>query len=196
MKVSRKQADENRMRVLRVAARLLRERGVHGVGVADVMREAGLTHGAFYNQFRSKQDLVREACALGLSSNLAGYQELMRTPGGCALQTLADAVLSDLHRDEPGDGCVMAALGPDIVRADPAVRQEVTEGVRRMIQQLEEAMPASDPPELRRSKAMRSYATIVGALMLARAVDDAALSREILAAGRGALVEGNASDGE
>ncbi|HEU4679510.1 MAG TPA: TetR/AcrR family transcriptional regulator [Terrimicrobiaceae bacterium] len=189
MRVSRQKAEENRARVVRLAARRFRERGFQGVSVADVMREAGLTHGGFYKQFASKDALIAQACALGLGENLAAYQELTASRGRRAVRSIAEGMLSADHRDVPAEGCVMAALGPDVSRADPPTRREVTEGIKRILAALIEAVPGRSRKK-RREQALAAYAMIVGAILLARAVDEKKLSQEILAAAQGSIVAG------
>src|SRR3954470_4631551 len=113
MKVSREQAVENRERIVETAARLFRERGFEGVGVADLMKEAGLTHGGFYGHFSSKEDLIAEASARVLADSLAGWNRLAERGGENPLPALADTYLTKEHRDDPGAGCLFAALGPE-----------------------------------------------------------------------------------
>ena len=130
MKVSREQAAQNRERILEAAAQLFRERGFEGIGVADLMKEAGLTHGGFYGHFSSKDDLIAEASARELTRSLAHWSKLAERASGDPLSAVADAYLTRSHRDNPGAGCVLAALGPDVSRQGPAVRHAVTDYVR------------------------------------------------------------------
>src|SRR3954467_1835598 len=116
MKESREQAAQNRERIVEAAARLFRERGFDGIGVADLMNEAGLTHGGFYGHFSSKDDLIAEASARALGSSLAQFSELARRRAADPLAAIATAYLSKGHRDNPGEGCVLAALGADVSR--------------------------------------------------------------------------------
>jgi TetR/AcrR family transcriptional regulator, transcriptional repressor for nem operon len=183
MKVTRQQAGENRARVLRLAARRFRERGFAGVGVADLMHEAGLTHGGFYKQFASKQDLIAQACALGLHENLEAYQQLGAKNGLDAIKAVAAEMLSAIHRDLPSEGCLMAALGGDVSRGDRATRREVTKGIKNILDCLHELIRANSKKKAR-EKAVAAYATVIGAMMLSRAVDDPKLSEEILQAAR------------
>jgi len=182
MKVSREQAAENRDRVVEGAARLFRERGFEGVGVADLMKTAGLTHGGFYGHFSSKEDLIAEASARALSHSLALWTELAERASGDPLSAIAGAYLTSKHRDNPGGGCLLAALGPDVSRHAPAVRRAVTDYVGAACDLLAKLVPRKSKAA-RRQKAITTYATLVGAMVLARAVDDRALSQEILDAG-------------
>ena len=183
MKVSREQAAQNRERVLDAAARLFRERGFDGIGVADLMKEAGLTHGGFYGQFSSKDDLIAQASARELTRSLAYWSTFAERASGDPLSAVADAYLTRGHRDNPGAGCVLASLGPDVSRQGPAVRHAVTDYVRSLCDLLAKLVPGKSKAA-RRRKALSTYATLVGAMVLARAVDDRDLSLEILDAGR------------
>lgn len=183
MKVSREQALQNRERVLEVAAKLFRERGFDGIGVADLMKGAGMTHGGFYGQFGSKEDLMAEACSRVFD---AGGQRWQRVVGDAAargedgLAVLARSYLSVEHRDEPGDGCAVAALGAEAARQGPALRAAFTAGVRGAVDFI--AALVGGRKARRRERAIVAYAAMIGAQVLARAVDDEALSNEILQA--------------
>lgn len=179
MKVSREQAAENRERIVETAAQLFRERGFEGIGVADLMKEAGLTHGGFYGHFASKEELIAEASARALTQTIARWDKLVaRAPDG-ALSAIAKAYLNGKHRDDPGAGCLVAALGAEVSRQGPAVRRTVTDYMRSACDRLATLMPGKSKAA-RRQKAMSTYATLVGAMVMARAVDDRALSQEIL----------------
>ncbi|XAH23329.1 TetR/AcrR family transcriptional regulator [Xylophilus sp. GW821-FHT01B05] len=186
MKVSKEQMAENRDRILDAAATLFRERGFDGIGVADLMKGAGLTHGGFYGHFDSKEDLMAQAAARAAEQMLATWQRLAERHPGQERAAVADAYLSTRHRDHAGRGCLFATLGADAARQGPAVRHAVTEGLRPQVDLLEQATPGRNKAA-RRRKALADYAGMVGALVLARAVDDAALSQEILDAARAAL---------
>jgi len=182
MKVSREQAAQHRERILEAAAQRFRERGFDGIGVADLMKEAGLTHGGFYGHFSSKDDLIAEACARALAQSLARWHKVADRASGDPLSALAGAYLTSSHRDNPGAGCVLAALGPDVSRQGPAVRHSVTGYVRFACDLLAKLVPCKSKTA-RRQEAISTWATLVGAIVIARAVDDRALSREILDAG-------------
>lgn len=181
MKVSREQAAENRERVVKVAARLYRERGFDGVGVADIMKAAGLTHGGFYGQFASKEELMTEAGARALTEANTAWQRLLEPSPEDPLGTIAAAYLSPRHRDNPGRGCVLAALGADASRSPAPIRHAFTEGFRTLLAVLISVMPGRSKAA-KRDKALVAYAGMVGALVLSRTVDDSALSEEILQA--------------
>ena len=159
-------------KILDAAARLFRERGF-GVSVSEIMKATGLTHGPFYNHFASKEALIAECFAHAAGQKLAEQAEASRTPEGRA--AWADAYLSAEHRDQPGDGCLLAALAGDAAR-EPAVRPELTAYLKESLNRGEGVAP--------RDEVLRRAAMMVGAVILARAVEDAELSAELLAAAR------------
>ncbi len=179
MRVSREQAAANRDRILQAAARLIRERGIAAVGVDALAQAAGMTHGSVYSQFGSKDRLVAEALRHAMASSTE------RTAGRQDLGSFVEGYLSPRHRDAPGKGCAIAALGGEIGQQSDAARASFTEGLRGMIDRLAALQPEAAGDQ--RQAALAAAATLVGALMLSRAVDDPGLSDEILAAGRQAL---------
>jgi TetR/AcrR family transcriptional repressor of nem operon len=184
MRVSREQAAENRDRIIDVAGRLFRERGFNGIGVAGLMRAAGLTHGGFYGHFESKEDLEVRACARVLARSSERWNAVMANAAGAPLDALLDSYLSGRHRDGTGEGCIYAALAADVARQEnPTLRRCFTEGLRSSIDTLVRIIPGRSRAA-RRQKALACLSTLVGALILARAVDDAELSDEILTAAR------------
>ncbi|CAN7179969.1 TetR/AcrR family transcriptional regulator [Bosea sp. LjRoot90] len=186
MRVSREQMLENRERILETAATLFRERGFDGVGVADVMKAVGLTHGGFYGHFASKDELAAQALGRAFSNANNWLEEAKAAEPEAPLQAIASRYLSPLHRDDPGHGCPVAALGCDIARLGEASRAVATEGARAAITSLSSVMPGTTEEE-RRAAALASYATLIGALVLSRMVEDKALSEEVLAAAGAAL---------
>lgn len=186
MKVTREEATRNRERIIDAAARLIRERGFAGTGVADLMREVGLTHGGFYGHFASKDDLEAQACTRALDRSLEFWRKRSELAPGDPLSAITDGYLSARHRDDPGAGCLVAALGSDVSRRGPGVRRAVTGYLDCAFDFLARLVPGSSKAA-RRRKAIDTYARLVGALVLARAVDDDALSREILGAVRQAV---------
>jgi TetR/AcrR family transcriptional repressor of nem operon len=178
MRVSREQFMENRAKILEAAARLFRERGFDEVGVADVMKEAGLTHGGFYGHFKSKDDLIAQATGGAAQGFVDLWQGIVEAEGPKALQAIAERYLGDAHLCATGAGCQIAALGPEIARRSPEDRAAVTDGVKRLVQVLEKAAPGKTEAE-RRKRALRAYAGWVGAVVLARISDDGAFSKEV-----------------
>ena len=180
MRVSREQAAENRRRIVDAAARLFRDKGFDGAGVDAIMKSAGLTHGGFYGHFDSKEALAAEASAAALRAN-AAYQA-----GAASLSALVGEYLSERHRADRANGCVVAALGADVGRQGGAVRRTFTDSVRFQVDRIA-AFLKRGTPAARRRRALATYAGMVGALTLARAVDDPAFAEEILAAAREAF---------
>ncbi|WBV45469.1 TetR/AcrR family transcriptional regulator [Pseudoroseomonas cervicalis] len=193
MRVSREQAAENRARILEEASRLFRERGLSGVGVDALSEAAGLTHGGLYSRFGSKERLAAAALEAALARGLLSR---IGTEDGPEpdLQTVLMRYLSAAHRDAPGQGCAMAALGCEVSRQPQAVRHAFTEGLRRKIAPLAALLPgarrrkapagtAGEGPA-REDQALALMAGLVGAMVLARAVDDPVLSDRILQASR------------
>lgn len=185
MKVSRKQAAENRERILDTAAQLFREKGFDGIGIADLMKRAGLTHGGFYNQFTSKEDLAAQASARAMMQT-GEYWDRMIEKEADPWHTFVDRYLSSAHRDNPGQGCAFAALGAEAQRHDPAVRKAFTEGLQRTFERLASIAPKADQGASRQH-AMAGMAALVGAVVLARSVDDPLLAEEIVSAVRESL---------
>ena len=179
MKASREQAAESRERILDVASKRFRERGFDGVGVADLMHDAGLTHGGFYGHIASKDEFMAEDCAHALSVSVRRWQRLAANGVGNPVARLARSYLSARHRDEPGAGCALATLGADVARRPVGVRHAITGGLRSLVDVLANVV-AGRTKAARRRKALALYASMVGAMVLARAVDDGALSKEIL----------------
>ena len=178
MKVSRAEAAQNRERIIEVAAKLFRERGFDGIGVADIMKGAGLTHGGFYGHFASKEDLMAQACARALEGTMGAMHQVLESGRPDALSTIASAYLSANHRDRAGEGCVVAALGAEAARHGSPVRGAFTQGVRSAVEVLAKLIPGSK--RARRERALAIYASMIGALVIARAVDDPRLSEEVL----------------
>jgi len=173
MRVSKEKAAQNRDRILNSAARLFRERGIAATGVDSITEDAGLTHGGLYSQFGSKETIAAEAIRFALvRSKRVWARALERNPGEGALPAIVDGYLSRAHRDAPGTGCVVAALGPDIARQPRRVRQAFTREIKDDLEFLSKLMPHED--------AIAAFAAMVGALVLARAVSDEDLSDSIL----------------
>ena len=184
MRVTREQAAANRERILEVAGTLFREHGFDGIGVAEIMKRAGLTHGGFYGHFASKDDLAAE-----ITARVLGRDGWMQRLTGKASPSWGDVVRSYLtlrHRDDAGRGCLFAALASDVTHQPKQVRRAFTEGLRSRVEALAALVP-SRSAAARREKALATMAGLVGALMLSRAVDDPALSNEILEAAAATL---------
>jgi TetR/AcrR family transcriptional repressor of nem operon len=178
MRVSRERAAASREKILDAAARGFREHGLDGIGVADLMKEAGFTHGGFYAHFDSKEDLMSKACASALDASLERWRGLGVDDPKRGLRAIAKHYLSPCHLADPAAGCTIAALASDIARQGPDVRSAVTSRLRGLMDILAGAMPGRTRAA-RRKKALAAYASLLGAVVLARMVDDPAYSREI-----------------
>ncbi len=184
MRVTRDQVHAHRERILTVAGTLFRERGYDGISVADIMKRAGLTHGGFYGHFASKDDLAAEITLRILARD--GWLERLTGKPDPALGDVVQSYLSTRHRDDPGHGCVFAALGSDAARQPKGVRRAFTEGLRLRLDALLALVPGRTASK-RRQTALATLATLVGAMVLSRAVDDVKLSNEILEAASASL---------
>ena len=184
MRVSKEAAQQSRGRIVAVSSRLFRERGIDGIGVVDLMHAAGFTHGGFYKHFESKEALAAEACALAFADLEKRRWSRLLAGGDDAVSPVkrfAEGYLSQRHRDNPGTGCPLPALGADASRHEPALRSAFTEGVNSLADLLARCLPGRQK-KARRNKALAILACLAGALTLARAVDDEELSAEILQA--------------
>jgi len=180
MRVSREQAIENRGKILHAAAQLFREKGFDGIGIADLMKKVGLTHGGFYGHFASKEDLMVQTCAYAADEILEQGQDARATVKGSKYKAFITRYLSTEHRDNPGSGCLMAALGVDAARQSPVIKQAFTQSFNRLLTAMINLLPATKTEAAKREQALLTLATLVGAQVIARAVDDPELSEEIL----------------
>jgi TetR/AcrR family transcriptional regulator, transcriptional repressor for nem operon len=187
-KVSREQAQQNRERVVATAARLFRERGFDGIGIAELMKNADLTHGGFYAQFPSKEHLMAEACSRASDDLDNMWRGLLERAPNAGLSEMAAEYLSKKHRDEPGMGCFVTTLGAEAAHQGPMVRSQFTIGVKRFTELLMELIPGRSKKTKRR-EAIASFSAMVGAMVLARGVNDEALSAEILEAVRAHIAD-------
>jgi TetR/AcrR family transcriptional repressor of nem operon len=176
MRMTREKAAENRARIVETASRLFREKGFDGVGLDAIMSEAGLTHGGFYGHFTSKEDLAAEAVARALEQ---GVGLLSRYTN---VTDFVSDYLSESHFADRANGCVLAALGGDMARRSEGVRSGVTSYVRTALERLTGLFRGA--AATRRQRAITTLAGVVGAMTLARAVEDPVLSEEILSTTR------------
>ncbi len=175
MKVSKAQVQENRARIVEVASVLFRERGYDGVGVADLMAAAGLTHGGFYKHFRSKADLMAEAAAEGLAQSAANTADI-------DVVAFVNQYLSRQHRDTPGNGCTMAALCGDAARQPESIKAVFADGIERQLAVLANNDEIDENVKKQvRAMIIDTIAHAVGAMVLSRSCpDDSRLADEIL----------------
>jgi len=180
MRVTKEKAAENRERILKAASRLIRERGISGAGVDALADAAGMTYGSLYSQFGSKEAIAVEAIRFAVTRSKHLWQRVAeRKPETKVFGSIVEGYLSREHRDDPGQGCVVAALGADIARQPHSVRAAFTKELADVLGFLSQLMPGDDPSG-RREDAIAAFAGMVGALILARAVNDEALAERIL----------------
>jgi TetR/AcrR family transcriptional repressor of nem operon len=192
MRYEKGHKDATRQRIIDVASRQFREHGVAAVGLAGIMIDAGLTNGAFYAHFGSKEDLVREVLA-----NADKRNEVWQAAaeGGAGLANAIRGYLSSRHRDNPGRGCPISALAAEIARHPKATRDAFTGKVTNVIELIATHLNSGTKRE-RRQKAVAVYGLMVGTLQLARAVNDKRLSDEILQSGAAEAISLAGQDGK
>jgi TetR/AcrR family transcriptional regulator, transcriptional repressor for nem operon len=169
-------------RIVSIAAKRFREDGLAGIGIAELMKEAGLTVGGFYKHFKSRDALVAEALSSALEM-WKGQVEAAASGGPpVTYESLVDDYLSEAHRNHPGTGCPVSALAGEIARSDKRTRAVVTRQIRDNIELLTTLILNTNPKRkgAARSRAVLTYCALVGAIGVARAVSDEQLSREIL----------------
>jgi AcrR family transcriptional regulator len=169
-----------RQRIIETAGRRLKRDGIDGSGVATLMADAGLTNGAFYAHFASKEDLVATAVA----AQLRGQREQYSTapPGRDGVELMVREYLSAAHRDSPGDGCPSAALLAEIGRSTDATKRAYTEGLLATAGEIAGRLAPDDPPSAR-GKTLGLFALLIGTLQLSRALADRQLADEVLEQG-------------
>jgi len=187
MRVSREAMAEHRKEIVAAAARLLRERGIAGTSVADLMQAAGLTHGGFYRHFESKDALVAEAIASAFHDLLSTVEAGAGKEGAsAAVEKYLRLYLSDRHVANPGYGCPLAALGVEAAREGKLQRKALAEGAEETLDLIAASLKGT--PKERRVQALGIMAQMLGTVVIARAVGEGDLSREILDAARTALL--------
>ena len=178
MRYEKGRKDETRRRIVSIAGERFRCDGIAASGLAGIMDEAGMTNGAFYPHFRSKAELVRESLAAAMDAQSEQLREIVADGG---LQAGIGAYLSAEHRDNPGAGCTLAALLPELARQPAEARNVFADRLLVTVRDMAAALPPeTEDPE---GVALGMYATLIGALQLARAAEGTPLSDRILAAG-------------
>lgn len=190
MRFEKGHKEQTRQRIIETASRKFRKDGVAATGIAGLMADAGLTHGGFYAHFASKEELVRAAMEEALNQTYARRQEVLGqvAPGADSLETLVRFYLRPAHRDTPERGCAAAALVSEIARHEPETRAAFTGRLQRLLDQIAGLLPPEMDAEARDSLAIGLFGTLLGCLQMARAVNDPALSTQILESGERAAL--------
>jgi TetR/AcrR family transcriptional repressor of nem operon len=166
-------------RIVAIASKRFREKGLAGFGIAELMKEAGLTVGGFYKHFDSRDDLVAEAVSSAFGAWKSQVDAAASGGPPVSYAKLIDDYLNEAHRSNPGAGCAFSALAPEIARSDKQTRALASEQIRNDVELIAALIPGKDK-RTARSRAILTFSALVGAMSLARAVSDEALSREIL----------------
>ncbi len=189
MRYSREHKQETHDRIVKKASVRLREKGAHGIGVADLMKEAGLTHGGFYAHFDSREALVIEAFGYAMDRSMEHWRKLTsEVAPDKRLAMVADSYLSTLHRDNPGHGCSVPSLGAEIARESPKTRKAFAGKLDEMIEMMADFIPEV-PRKAARKQAIATLASMAGTLLLARIAGTGDLSDEVLKAGKDGVLE-------
>ena len=188
MRYSKEHKQETHARIVRKASVRLREKGAHGIGVADLMKEAGLTHGGFYAHFDSREALLIEAFAFAMDRSMEYWRKATaETSPEKRLAMIVDSYLTASHRDDPGRGCAVPTLGAEIARESPKARKAFAAKLEQMIDMIAEQL-IDLPPKAARKQAAVTLATMMGTLVLSRIAGNGEFSDDILAAGRDAVL--------
>ena len=180
MRKSKQEALRTRERIVAAASAEFRQHGIVATGLADLMASAGLTHGGFYKHFQSKDELIAEAATAAIATTTETMKATAsERPGRAGLKRLVAKYLAADHRDDPGEGCPIAALGAELAHCDEKTRDAATQGLRDYIGVLASQLDRRKPGEAQK-RAMASFATMVRALILARIANDQKLSQAIL----------------
>ena len=188
MRYSKEHKQETHARIVRKASVRLREKGAHGIGVADLMKDAGLTHGGFYAHFDSREALVIEAFNDAMDRGIERWRKVVgEMPPEKRLATIIDGYLTSVHRDDPGHGCAIPALGAEIARESPKTRKAFSLKLEQMIDMIADQI-LDVPRKTARKQAIATLATMMGAIVMSRIAGSGELSEEILASGREAVL--------
>jgi TetR/AcrR family transcriptional repressor of nem operon len=180
MRVSKEKAAQNRDQILTAAARLFREHGIGATGVDSITEDAGLTHGAVYSQFGSKEAIAAEAVQLALTRSKHLWDRMAERKGRKKVfPSIVEQYLSPAHRDHAGQGCVIAAIGSEIARQPRSVRDSFTRAFKHSLEYLGDLMRENNSSRSTED-AIAAFVSMVGALIIARAVNDEKLSDLIL----------------
>jgi TetR/AcrR family transcriptional repressor of nem operon len=189
MRYSKEHKQETHARIVRKASVRLREKGAHGIGVADLMKEAGLTHGGFYAHFDSREALVIEAFNYGMDRAMERWRKVAeQIPPEKRLETIVDFYLTALHRDDPGHGCAVPALGAEIARENAKTRRAFATRLEEMIDMMADQI-LDVPRKTARRQAISTIATMMGTVVMSRIAGTGEISDEMLSAGREAVLD-------
>jgi len=178
MKKSKLETAETRRRIVRAAAAEFRRNGIHATGLCELMAAAGLTHGGFYRHFDSKDQLVAEACAAGMEAEVGGAAACPDFGKG-GLKEMAASYLSTVHRDNPGEGCLLAGLGSELARSGDKTRAAASAGVLKLAEIIAAEYGRTNP-ESAKGRALVALSAMIGAITLSRIVTDPKISAAIL----------------
>ena len=188
MRYSREHKLETHARIVKRASVRLREKGAHGIGVADLMKDAGLTHGGFYAHFDSREALVIEAFTHAMDRSTERWRKLAeQTSPEQRIAAIVDSYLTPMHRDDPGHGCAIPTLGAEIARESPRTRKAFAAKLEEMIDAIAAQIP-DVPRKAARKQATAAIATMMGTLVMARVAGNGEFSEEILSSGREAVL--------
>lgn len=188
MRYSKEHKFQTHARIVKKASVKLREKGAHGIGVADLMKDAGLTHGGFYAHFDSRDALVIEAFTHAMDRSTAHWRKLSEdAPVDKRLSKIVNSYLGPVHRDDPGHGCAVPALAAEIARESAKTRRVFSGRMEQMIDMLADQFHGM-PRKAARKEAMAALATMMGSLVMARVAGSGELSDEILKSGRDAVL--------
>jgi TetR/AcrR family transcriptional repressor of nem operon len=180
MRRTRQATAESREAIVATASRLFREKGFDGIGVADIMAAAGLTHGGFYRHFPSKEALVAEAVAHAFAEKTRQLEARHAADQSNAVRTYISDYLSQGHMAQAGIGCPIATVGSDVPRMGNSLTATFGEGIQALLERIEASLAGS--PEEKRQISLRTLATLVGTVVLGRATGDHAFQMEVIEA--------------
>ena len=188
MRYSKEHKFQTHARIVKKASVKLREKGAHGIGVADLMKDAGLTHGGFYAHFDSREALVIEAFTHAMDRATERWRKLSdATPAEKRLSKIVNTYLAPVHRDDPGHGCAVPSLAAEIARESVKTRRVFSGRMEQMIDMLAEQFHGV-PRKVAQKQAIAALATMMGSLVMARIAGSGEFSDEILKSGREAVL--------
>ena len=179
MRKSKAETAETRRRIVTAAREEFRKNGIHETSLNELMAAAGLTEGGFYRHFKSKDQLVAEACATGLKSVTEAFERVAQDEGKTGVQAMIENYLSPDHRDDLWQSCPFVSLGSELARADDATREAATAGFVKLVDAIAKQFPKTRP-EVAKERAEFIVCAMVGAMTMSRIVTDSDLSASIL----------------